>query len=355
MEVTPSFFRVARVKAALGRTFTETKGEVGRNDKVDPELRPTGRSATPATGRSSGARCGSTAGPARSSASCPQSFEFLERDATPLDAARVHARAEVGRGAPQQQLDQHRAAARRRDDRPGAGPGEGDQRREPRPDSRQLKPLLVNAGFHTKVVPLKDDPGPQREEPALPAVGRHAVRPADRVRERRSTWRWCGLARPPARPRHAAVARRQPGRDRRQVCDREPPADDRPAAWSACWSAGDACALLTGLDLEQIPRGAEIRLDAVPRRLHRGPVGAARPRRRRRSRWRRVFSVNLSSVFHEGGRTGTGGRGPRLLPARPRRDPGGGGVRAADRHRPAARQLPAGPGDRSRGSTRGRC
>jgi predicted permease len=66
------------------------------------------------------------------------------------------------------------------------------------------------------------------------------------------------------------------------------------------------------LNLDRIPRGSEVRLDAVAVAFTMGiaavlgivigafPLASA-------------FGVELSSVFHEGGRTGTGGRGPRVL------------------------------------------
>jgi predicted permease len=70
--------------------------------------------------------------------------------------------------------------------------------------------------------------------------------------------------------------------------------------------------LLAGLDLAQVPRGAEIRFDTVSIAFTMGLavvlglVVGAFP-------LANAFSLNVSSVFHEGGRTGTGGRGPRLL------------------------------------------
>jgi predicted permease len=69
---------------------------------------------------------------------------------------------------------------------------------------------------------------------------------------------------------------------------------------------------LTGLDLAQIPRGAEIQLGLVPVVFTLGlsavlglvvggfPLASA-------------LTLDINAVLHESGRTGTGGRGPRLL------------------------------------------
>jgi predicted permease len=73
-----------------------------------------------------------------------------------------------------------------------------------------------------------------------------------------------------------------------------------------------ALRLLGTLNLDQIPRGSEIRLDAVAVAFTMGvaavlgivigafPLASA-------------LRLDLSSVLHEGGRAGTGGRGPRVL------------------------------------------
>jgi len=139
----------------LGRTFTEDEGEVGHDDKVvlsypfwqeryAGDLRVVGRQLR-IDGR-----------PYTIVGVMPKDFLFIVDDVRPLDAAGVHRATEIGRESPQQQLDQHRPAPAGRDDRAGAGPGRchhaADMDRFP-----AFKPLLVNAGFHTVIVPLQDD------------------------------------------------------------------------------------------------------------------------------------------------------------------------------------------------------
>ena len=62
----------------------------------------------------------------------------------------------------------------------------------------QLKPLLINAGFHTTVDAAAGHAGPRHQGDALSDVGRRAVRAADRLRQRRE-------------PRAGAVARAAEG------------------------------------------------------------------------------------------------------------------------------------------------
>ncbi len=308
MEVTPSFFRVARVKAALGRTFTEDEGEVGHDDRVilshgywmeryagDPrvigrELRLDGRPCTIV-------------------GVMPAAFTFLESEARiwkPLaftaeqksdEARHNNSWDSIGRlrdgatiGEAQAQVNALNAAALDR--------------------IPELKPLLINAGFNTRIVPLKDD----------------LVRNV----KGRLYLLWGGtlfvlligcvnvinLALVRARVRLRDLATRLSlGASRAAI------------AWQV-WSEsllltvssgllglafGWACLRALGrLDLAQIPRGAEIQLGVVPvlvtvaLSIVLGFVIGTFP-------LASVFSVTLASVFHDGGRTGTGGGGARVV------------------------------------------
>jgi putative ABC transport system permease protein len=308
MEVTPSFFRVARVKPALGRTFTEDEGEVGRNDRVvlsygywqerygaDPtvlgrDLRLDGRPCTIV-------------------GVMPASFTFVEPQArlwTPLAFTA------------EQKSDENRhnnswnSIGRLRD---GATIGQAQTQvnalnaatldRVP-----ELKPILVNAGFNTKVVPLKDD----------------LVR---NVNDRLYLL-WGGtlfvLLIGCVNVINLALVR---ARSRlRDLATRMSLGASRAAVAAQAWSEGLLLTLSSGLaglavgwvglralatlDLAQIPRGAEIELGLVPVLFTLGlsallglvvgafPLAIG-------------FRVNLASVFHDGGRTGSGGRGARLL------------------------------------------
>jgi predicted permease len=308
MEATPSYFRVARVNAELGRTFAEPEGEPGHDDKVvlshgywqerfggdrkviGRELRLDGKPFTIV-------------------GVMPASFQFLETEAriwTPLaftaeqkSDERRHSNGEssIGRlrdgatlGQAQGQLNMLNAAAM--DLIPA------------------LKPLLVNAGFSTKVVPLKDD--------------------LVRNIKGRLYLLWAGtllvlligcvnvinlaLVRTNSRSRELAM-RLALGAGRADVarqffCE----------SFLLTGAAGLAGLLvgwaliraLTGLDLAQIPRGAEIELGLVPVVFTLGlsavlglviggfPLASA-------------LTLDINAVLHESGRTGTGGRGPRLL------------------------------------------
>jgi putative ABC transport system permease protein len=308
MQVTPSFFRVARVRAELGRTFVEAEGEIGHEDKVvlshgywqerfggdrkviGRELRLDGKPFT---------IVGVT----------PASFQFLETDSrvwVPLaftaqeksDEARHNnswtsiGRLRDGATIARAQAQLNRLNALAIDLVPA------------------LKPLLINAGFNTKIVPLKDD--------------------LVRNIKGRLYLLWGGtllvlligcvnvinlaLVRTHSRSRELAM-RLALGAGRADVarqffCE----------SFLLTGAAGLAGLLvgwgliraLTGLDLAQIPRGAEIQLGLVPVVFTLGlsavlglvvggfPLASA-------------LTLDINAVLHESGRTGTGGRGPRLL------------------------------------------
>lgn len=303
MEVTPSYFRVAKVTAALGRTFTESEGEEGHTDKAilswaywqeryagDPkvigrDVRLDGKAHTIIGVMS-------------------RDFVFMEPDArlwTPLafsveqkgDGARHNnSWTSIGRlreGATiaqaQAQVDAINAATL---DRMPA-----------------LKPILVNAGFRTRVEPLKDI----------------------LVRDVRSRlyFLWGGtllvlligcvnvlnlvLVRSRARLRELAT-RLAIGASRGAIARQfftESLLLTIGSGLVGLLAGWGGLRLLASMDLGQIPRGAEIRLDLVAAAFTMGvscalgvvlaivPLAGA-------------FSANLSSVLHEGGRSDTGGR-----------------------------------------------
>jgi len=308
MGVTPSFFRVARVEAALGRTFTDDEAEPGNADKVvlshafwqerlggdravmGRQLRLDGKTYTVV-------------------GVMPETFSFVDAGVrlwTPLvftprqrsdDGRHDNSWTSIGRlkpgatiGQAQAQVDAINAANL---DRLPA-----------------LKPLLVNAGFHSVVVPLQDD----------------------LVRDVKGTLYllWGGtlsvlligclnivnlaLVRARVRIREIAV-RAALGAGRWRVARQLLTESLLLTALSGAvglllgWAA---LGLLGTLNLDQIPRGSEIRLDAVTVAFTMGiaavlgivigafPLSSA-------------LRLDLSSVLHEGGRAGTGGRGARVL------------------------------------------
>ena len=308
MGVTPSFFRVARVQPERGRTFTEREGEPGQDDKVvlshaywqeryagDPGV--------------VGRQLRLDSRPHTIVGIMGKDFQLLEPDARLVVPLAFTA---------QEKSDENRhnnswnSIGRLRD---GATIAQAqaqvdlinaaDLDRFP-----ELKPLLVNAGFHTVVVPLQED----------------LVRDV----KSRLYLLWGGtllvlligcvnvvnlaLVRSHARLRDVSM-RLALGAGRVAVIKHLLTESVLLTIVSGLvglmlgwWSLR----LLGRLDLQQIPRGTEIGLDPVSVGFTLGiavllgivigifPVANA-------------YGVNLSSVFHEGGRTGTGGRGPRLL------------------------------------------
>ena len=307
MGVTPSFFRVARVKAELGRTFTEDEGEVGHDDKVvlsypfwqeryAGDLRVVGRQLR-IDGR-----------PYTIVGVMPKDFLFIVDDVrlwTPL-AFTAQQRSDenrhnnswtsIGRLRPGATIAQAQAQV----DAINAA----DMDRFP-----AFKPLLVNAGFHTVIVPLQDD----------------------LVREVKGTLYllWGGtlfvlligcvnvinlaLARSQVRLRELAT-RLALGAGRWRVARQlftESFLLTLAAGVLGLLLGWGALRLLGTMNLQQIPRASEIRLDFVAVLFTIGlaallgiAVGVFP--------LVNLLHVSLSSVMHEGGRTGTGGRGPRL-------------------------------------------
>jgi len=308
MGVTPSFFRVARVQAERGRTFTEQEGEPGQEDKVILSY-PYWQERYAGDPGVVGRQLRLDSRPYTIVGIMGKDLQLLEPDArlfVPLaftaqdksdDNRHNNSWDSIGRlrdGATiaqaQAQVDLINAA---------------DLDRFP-----ELKPLLVNAGFHTVVVPLQED----------------LVRNV----KSRLYLLWGGtllvlligcvnvvnlaLVRSHARLRDVSM-RLALGAGRVAVIKHlltESVLLTIVSGLVGLMLGWGSLRLLGRLDLQQIPRGTEIGLDPVSVGFTLGiavllgivigifPVANA-------------YGVNLSSVFHEGGRTGTGGRGPRLL------------------------------------------
>jgi predicted permease len=308
MGVTPSFFRVARVKALLGRTFTEDEGEIGHEDKVLlshalwQERFGGDRGAVGRQLRLDGK-------PFTVVGVMPDEFRFINADVriwTPLaftreqrsdDARHNNSWTSIGRLKPGATIGQARAQV----DAINAS----DLQRFP-----AFKDVLVNAGFHTVVVPLQDD----------------------LVREVKGTLYllWGGtlfvlligcvnvvnLALVRARVRAREIATRLAlGAGRWRLARQLVTESLLLTVLSGLlglllgWAA---LRLLGTLNLDQIPRGGEIRLDGVSVAFTMavaavlGVVIGAFP-------FASAIHVDMISVFHEGGRTGAGGRGASLL------------------------------------------
>ncbi|HSK07997.1 MAG TPA: ABC transporter permease [Vicinamibacterales bacterium] len=308
MRVTPSFFRLTRVEPQLGRTFTEDEARLGQEDRIvltdglwrerfgaDPAI--VGRQV-PVDGR-----------PFTVVGVMPADFRFVN--------PRVRMYVPIA-FTPQQLSDEGRhnnsfqAVGRLR---PGATVAQAQAqvdainaaKLESFPAYRQL---LINAGYHTRVVPLKDD----------------------MVRDIRGTLYllWGGtlfvlligcvnvvnlaLARSRVRVREMATRfALGAGRWRlgRQLLTESLLLAFVSSALGLLLGWG-GIRLLRGLNLEQVPRASEIRLDAsamvftLGLAVALGLVIGAFP-------LINAVRANLGAVFHEAGRTGTGGRGARAL------------------------------------------
>jgi predicted permease len=308
MRVTPSFFDVTRARPQLGRTFTESEAEPGNEDRIvltdglwrerfgaDPKV--IGR-RVPVDGRTF-----TVVGV------LPADFRFVEpriRMFIPI-AFTAEQRSDDGRHS-----NNWGSVARLR-------PGATLQQAQAQVDAvnaanlerfPSFKQILINAGYHTRVVPLKDDMV-RTIRPTLyllwagtlfvlliggvNVVNLALVRGRVRLRE---------LA-----TRFALGAGRW--RLGRQLLTE--------SVLLALLSGGlglllgwGALRLLRGLNLEQVPRASEIALDAtaavftIVLAVLLGLVIGAFP-------LVSALRANLGSVFHEAGRTGTGGRGAQAL------------------------------------------
>jgi predicted permease len=308
MAVTPSFFRVARVQPERGRPFTEQEGEPGQEDKVilshahwqehyagDPaavgrQLRLDGRPYTIV-------------------GIMGKDFQLLEPDARLFVPLAFTAREKSDENRHNNSWD---SIGRLRD---GATIAQAqaqvdlinatDLDRFP-----ELKPLLLNAGFHTVVVPLQEDLVRNVKSRlyllwggtvlvlligCVNVVNLALVRSHTRLRD--LALRLALGAGRVAMARHLVT---------------ESVLLTVVSGLAGLVLGWGGLRLLGRLDLQQIPRGTEIGLDPVSVGSTLGlsvllgvvigifPVANA-------------YGVTLSSVFHEGGRTATGGRVPRLL------------------------------------------
>ncbi|MDO8834766.1 MAG: ABC transporter permease, partial [Vicinamibacterales bacterium] len=308
MGVTPSYFRVARVNAELGRTFADDDAEVGRGDTVilsDGYWRERFGGDRGVVGRQIqlDGRSFTVVGV------MPASFRFIDAGVrlwTPLaftpeqrsDTAR-HANnwTSIGRLRPGATLEQAQAQV----DALNAAHLE----RFP-----AFTPTLVNAGFHSVVAPLHDEI----------------------VREVRSTLYllWGGtlfvlligcvnvvnLALVRARTRAREVAMRLAlGASRMRLARQLLTESVFLSVVSGLLGVGIAWVvlrLLGTMNLDAIPRGDEIRLDAVAVGFTLsvaavlGLVTGAFP-------LASALGVDLRSVVQDGGRTGSSGRASRLV------------------------------------------
>ena len=223
--------------------------------------------------------------------------------------------------------DRARAAADRR-----------AQRAQPRSVSRaQAAADQRRLPHHRR--PAAGHAGPRDQGDALSDVGRRAVRAADRLRQRRQP-RAGAIARAAEGAGDAARARRRDaGASARQLVT-ESVLLTMIAAAAGLLVGYAALQLLGTLNIQELPRGEEIRLDGVVVAYTLavaavigfvlGLIPVAN-----------VLPANLTIVLREEGRSGTAGRGARALRRTLVVAQVALRVRAADRRRPAVRELPA--------------
>ncbi len=306
LDVTPSFFRLLRAEAAVGRTFAEEEGEYGENQVVvlsaglwqqlygsDPgvvgtDLRIDGREFTIV-------------------GIMPPEFVFLDDEVRMWTALAFD---------PERRYSYHNnnynMMARLQ---PGATLGQAQEQMDALNLRNmdlipELKPLLIDAGFHTPLFFLQEDVVRDVRDILFMLWGGVAfvlligcVNVANLV-----------LVRSTARAKELAT-RFALGARRRRV------AQQLLTEILVLTLSGGALGLLFGqaglrtfsvMGLDQLPRAGEIRLDAtsivytLALALAVGLVVALIP-------LASVWRLDLSSVFREEGRTGSAGRGVRLL------------------------------------------
>jgi predicted permease len=306
LDVTPSFFRLLRAEAAVGRVFTEAEGEHGNNqavvlsDGLWQQLYGGDPSVVGSDVRVDGREF-------RIVGVMPADFLFLDQDVRMWTALAFD---------PERRYDYHsnnfNMLARLQ---PGATLEQAQQQVDAlnlrnMDLTPELKPLLIDAGFHTPLFRLQEDVVRDVRGVLFMLWGGVAfvlligcVNVVNLVLVR-STARSKEIA-----TRFALGARRR--RVARQLLTEIMVLTVAGGALGILFAQA-GLSVMGGLGLNELPRAGEIRLDAVAiaftmaLALVVGLVVALIPLA---STWR----VDLSSVFREEGRTGTAGRGVRLL------------------------------------------
>jgi putative ABC transport system permease protein len=305
-QVTPSYFGVLRARAALGRTFTEAEGETG-NDQVVVLSDGLWRQLYGGKREALGSELRIDGKPRTVIGVMPAGFGFLREDVrlwTPLvfteeQRGKYHSNSwqMIARLAPGVTLAQAQAPI----DALNAA------NMDKLPD---IKPLLIDAGFHTPVVPLEEDFVRDVRGVLYLLWGGVAfvlligcVNVANLMLVR-STARARELA-----TRFALGARR--GRIVRQLLTESVLLTLGGGAAGLAVGLGGLQALRL-LGIENLPRAGQIHLDATAVVFTFGltlvvaALVALIP-------LSNTLRVSLSSAFREGGRTGTAGRGQRLV------------------------------------------
>ncbi len=306
LDVTPSFFRLLRAEAALGRTFTDEEGESGNNqavvlsDGLWQQLYGGDPSVVGNTLRIDGREFNIVG-------IMPPAFVFLDEDVRMWTALAFD---------PEQRYAYHNnnynMLARLQ-------PGATLERAQEQVDALnvrnmdltpELKPLLIDAGFHTPLFLLQEDVVRDVRGILFMLWGGVAfvlligcVNVVNLVLVR-STARSKEIA-----TRFALGARRR--RVARQLLTEIMVLTVAGGALGVLFGQA-GLSVLGGMGLDELPRSGEIRLDAtaivftLALALGVGLVVALIP-------LASVWRLDLSSVFREEGRTGTAGRGVRLL------------------------------------------
>src|SRR4051812_18131289 len=306
--VTPSFFRLLKIAPALGRTFTEAEGEIGNEKKVvlSYALWQSQFGGDPAV---IGKDIRMDGQPFSIVGVMPKSFYFLNPE---VMLWRPLAFTPEQKGDEQRHNNSWQHIGRLK-------PGASIQRAQQQIDAinarnlerfPQLKPLLINAGFHTTVDRLQDT----------------------LVREIRSTLylMWGGalfvlligcvnvanlvLVRSRVRMKELAT-RLALGAGRLRIARQlvtESAILSAVAAVAGLAIGFAALRLLGTLNIQDLPRGEEIRLDAIVV-TYTIAVAAAIGLVLGLIPVAKVLPANLTIVLREEGRSGTSGRGARAL------------------------------------------
>ena len=306
--VTPSFFRVLRVRPALGRTFTEDEGTEGRN-RVAVLSFELWRQAFGSDPNIIGRDIRLNDGPYRIVGVMPQSFVYLSpsiRVWVPT-AFTAEQRSEASRYS-----QDHEQIARLA---PGATLAQAQQQVDAlnaRNVERagEMKQLLLNSGYHTRILPLAQDLVRGVRAPleflwggALLVLLIASANLTNLV-----------LVRTTSRTREL-VTRRALGAGERRIA-RQLLAET--LLLTLCGGAlglaigGGVLGWLPAVDIQDLPRGHEIRVDwtvvgiTLAMAALQGLVISVAP-------LAQLAGVSLDAVLREEGRTTTGGRGAGLM------------------------------------------